>query len=72
MCKIKNALREGNFRALASLQFSTNDIESILTDAEEALKDDLNLVEETEARTQALRLRIERANKRIEEKWRIF
>ncbi len=67
MCKIKNALREGNFRALASLQFSTNDIESILTDAEEALKDDLNLVEETEARTQALRLRIERANKRIEE-----
>ena len=68
MCKIKNALREGNFEALATMQFSTNDIESILTDAEEALRDDENLVEETEARTQALKLRIERAQKRINEK----
>ena len=67
MCKIKNALREGNFNALATMQFCQNDVESILTDAEEALRDDLNLVEETEARTQALRLRIERANKRISE-----
>lgn len=67
MCKIKNALREGNFRALATMQVTENDVESILTDAEEALRDDLNLVEETEARTQALKLRIERAQKRINE-----
>ncbi len=67
MCKLKNALREGNFNALATMQVTENDVESILTDAEEALRDDLNLVEETEARTQALKLRIERANKRISE-----
>lgn len=67
MCKIKKALLKGDFRALETMQFSSNDIESILTDAEEALRDDLNLVEETETRTVALRLRIERANKRIEE-----
>ena len=67
MCKLKKALKEGNFEALATMQITTNDIESILTDAEEALRDDENLVEETEARTQALKLRIERANKRISE-----
>ena len=67
MCKIKNALIKGDFRALESMNFSANDVESILTDAQEALRDDLNLVEETEARTQALKFRIERANKRISE-----
>ncbi len=67
MCKVKKALIEGNFRALATMQVTTNDIESILTDAEEALLDDELLVEETEARTKALQGRIERANKRINE-----
>lgn len=67
MCKVKKALAQGNFRALESMNFSSNDVESILTDAEEELRDDLNLIEETEARTQALKLRIERAQKRISE-----
>lgn len=67
MCKLTKALMKGDFRAVATMQFSSNDVESILTDAEEALRDDLNLIEETNARTQALKLRIERANKRISE-----
>lgn len=67
MCKISKALREGNFRALATLQFCQNDIESILTDAEEALQDDENLVAETVARNKVLQDRIERAKRRIEE-----
>ena len=67
MCKIKNALIKGDFRALAALQITTNDVESILIDAEEALLDDELLVEETNTRTLALKVRIERANKRINE-----
>ena len=67
MCKLTKALREGNFRALATMSFSSNDVESILTDAEEALQDDLLLVEETTANNAPARLRIARANKRIEE-----
>lgn len=67
MCKISKALREGNFRALATMQFTQNDVESILTDAEEALQDDENLVAETNARNKMLQDRIERAKRRIEE-----
>ena len=67
MCEIKEALREGNFRALATLRFCQNDIESILTDAEEALQDDERLVEETEAHNKVLQDRIKRAKRRIEE-----
>ena len=67
MCKVKKALIEGNFRALATMQVTENDIESILTDAQTELEDDELLVEETEARTKALQGRIARANTRIDE-----
>ena len=67
MCKLTKALAQGNFRALETMQFTQNDIESILTDAEEALQDDLLLVEETTANNAPARLRIARAYKSIEE-----
>ena len=67
MCKLRNALAQGNFNALATMQVTENDVESILTDAERAIQDDENLIEETEARNKMLKTRIERANKRIKE-----
>ena len=33
MCKLTKALMKGDFRAVATMQFSSNDVESILTKA---------------------------------------
>ena len=43
MCKLKKALAKADFEAIASLSFTVNDVESIITDAENALEDDKNL-----------------------------
>ena len=67
MCKLKKALAKADFEAIASLSFTVNYVESIITDAENALEDDKNLIEMTIPQNKMLQNRIERAQKRVEE-----
>lgn len=67
MCKLKKALAAGDFETLSTMDLNVNDIESIVTDAETALEDDLLLIEETNPKTSLLRQRVERAQKRVNE-----
>ncbi len=68
MCKVKKALLKGDFRALETMNFSSNDVESILTDAEAELEEDEIFVEENEDMTPGkLSIDVELAKKRIEE-----
>lgn len=72
MCKLKKALAKADFEAISEMTFTANEVESIITDAENALEDDMNLVEETEPRNAMLKNRVERAQKRIAENQRII
>ncbi len=67
MCKIKKALAAGDFESLSTMSINANDIEIIIDDAQTALEDDLNLINETTPSTVALQQRIERAQKRVHE-----
>lgn len=67
MCKLKKALAKADFEAISTLAFTANEVESIITDAENELEDDQNLIAMTEPRNAMLKNRIERAQKRVEE-----
>lgn len=67
MCKLKKALAKADFEALSTLVFTANEVEAIITDAENELEDDENLIAGTEPRNAMLKNRIERAEKRIVE-----
>ena len=66
MCKLKTALKESNFEALATMQISENDLENQILDARAELQKYSQKIEELTPRNKALQNAIARAKEQIE------